>query len=255
MASAYLRYQRYLLCQKIGFFLLFTLGSTISFAQTVVRENYVKYDQRRLRFGFYLAPSLAGYRVQHSQAYVDQIRTPGLDQTLQINGHHEVNFGLGFIINTKLHEYIDFRMLPGVGFYRRFVEYDGVNVLGRPLRGGKEDKLIESTMVELPLLFKFKSKRRRNVRMYFVGGLKPSVNVSDRKQDGGVEEDRFRGKKNDLSIEYGVGADLYYPFFKFGPELRFSHGLPNMLIADPSPYARSLQRLSTHNVTLLLQFE
>jgi hypothetical protein len=60
---------------------------------------------------------------------------------------------------------------------------------------------------------------------------------------------------NDFAIEYGVGVDLFYPFFKFAPELRFSNGLTNLRSPGNNLGAKSLDRVVTNTVTLYLFFE
>ena len=258
MAFAHLWHKRNLPGKKVGFvFGLLLLVNSAALAQTVLRENYTKYDQKRLRFGFFLALNQARYKVQHSQALVEQQTGTGTygSPNVQVNPFPSMNFSLGFISNVKLHDYFDLRFTPGVGFYRRGIEFKGDSVLGRRIKGGLEEKVVESAMIELPLLLKYKSKRRKNVRMYFVGGFKYSIDVTNKKDEQVDPELILRGASRDFSLEYGFGADLYYPFFKFGPELRFSHGMNNMRQDDPSAYARSLKRMSTHTITLLLQFE
>ena len=258
MAFAHIWHKRNLPGSKIGLvFGLVLLLNAPAYSQTIVRENYTKYDQRRLRFGFFLALNQARYRVQHSQEQVQQQTGTGPygSPNVQVNPFRSMNFSLGFISNVKLHDYFDLRFTPGVGFYRRGIEFQGDSILGRRIRGGLEEKVVESAMVELPLLLKYKSKRRKNVRMYFVGGLKYSIDVTNKKDEQVDPEQILRGASRDFALEYGFGVDLYYPFFKFGPELRFSHGLNNMRQDDPSPYAKAIKSMNTHTVTLLLQFE
>ncbi|WP_262922895.1 hypothetical protein [Hymenobacter cellulosilyticus] len=43
--------------------------------------------------------------------------------------------------------------------------------------------------------------------------------------------------------------------FKFAPELRFSHGLSNLLVPGKDVYSRSLQSMKSNTVTLYLNFE
>lgn len=270
MAFAHLRHLRPLLRPQVsllaGLLLAFQLVAQAqdqrqTMGKNVVRENYVRYDQRRIRFGFYIAPNLARFKVQHSQAYVRQVASLKRTDSLQLNSYYSTNFGLGFISNIKLNQYLDVRVLPGVAFYRRGIDLQGdslVNLnkpLGYQIKDGHERRVVESAMIELPILLKIKSKRRRNVRMYFVGGIKPSMDVTAKKETNSGETEKFRGRPNDVCIEYGVGADLYYPFFKFGPELRFSHGLPNMLRDDNSVFNQAINRATTHTITLLFQFE
>ena len=109
-------------------------------------------------------------------------------------------------------------------------------------------------MVELPLLLKFKAKRRSNARMYLVGGIKPGIDLgsgkSDENPDRGLAVEKF-----DLALEYGFGVDMFYPFFKFAPEIRFSHGLVNQHKPTQSQYSRLLQKQTNHNISLILFFE
>ncbi len=260
MAFAHFWDKRNLSGQKIVLLVAAFLctGLTANAQKTVLRENYTKYDQKKVRFGFFLALNQARYKVDHSNAFVNQVTdSMGLsgDRNVKVHPYPSMNFSLGFIGNLKLHDNIDLRLTPGVGFYRRGVVFEGQDILGRPIKGGKEEKVVESAMVEIPVLFKFKSNRRKNVRMYFIAGFKQSIDVTNDKDEQTDPEQIFRGASSDFSVEYGFGADLYYPFFKFGPELRFSHGVNNMLVNDQSAYARSIRRMTTHTVTLLLQFE
>ncbi|RYG47743.1 MAG: PorT family protein [Chitinophagaceae bacterium] len=265
MAFTHIWNKRDLRCKKVilAAVLLFCFILPATGQKTVLRENYTKYDQKKIRFGFFLALNKARYKVQHSRDFTDQVSgqsssgqpVPGDDRKIAVQAFPSYNFSLGFIGNLKLHDNIDFRFLPGVGFYRRGVEFVGSDILKKPIKGGREEKVVESAMVELPFLFKFKSNRRKNVRMYFIGGFKQSIDVTNDKDEQTDPKEIFRGASSDFSIEYGFGADLYYPFFKFGPEIRFSHGVNNMLVPDQSAYARAINRMTTHTVTLLLQFE
>jgi hypothetical protein len=58
-------------------------------------------------------------------------------------------------------------------------------------------------------------------------------------------------------IQYGFGWDRYLDLFKFALELRFSHGIPNILNVQDSKqqFAEPIGRLTTHKVTLYLNFE
>ena len=64
-------------------------------------------------------------------------------------------------------------------------------------------------------------------------------------------------------IEVGMGLDLYYPFFKMIPELKFCFGLKNLLeknrsdLQDPSllKYTNSINEVRSRMITLTLYFE
>ena len=52
-----------------------------------------------------------------------------------------------------------------------------------------------------------------------------------------------------------MGLDLFYPLFKLAPELRFSHGLSNLLVPHNDVFSNSLQSMSTNSVTLYINIQ
>ncbi|MFN6943681.1 MAG: porin family protein [Cytophagaceae bacterium] len=202
--------------------------------------NLPFYDDKTMHYGFTIGLNSARFRTVHSPYYLQS------DTLLSALSPGSPGFSLGFILNMKLDNHFDIRLLPTVAFYERMVEFR--------FRGGEiENQVTESTFIEFPLLLKYKSQRRGNMRMYAVGGLKPSVEAGAKKRD--KTDDQLRTNNTDLALEYGFGFDFYFPLFKFSPEIRFSHGLVNMLNRDPNVYSRSLNVLNTHTVSLFLHFE
>ena len=86
-----------------------------------------------------------------------------------------------------------------------------------------------------------------------LAGIKPALEVGSKKNE--IQDDRLRSNVFDFNVEYGCGFDMYYPLFKFSPEIRFSHGLVNLRLNDPNEYARSLSSMLTHTVTMYFNFE
>ena len=87
--------------------------------------------------------------------------------------------------------------------------------------------------------------------MYVMGGFKLGVEANVKKKSTALSANTA-----DLSLEYGFGLEQYFQFFKFTPEIRFSHGLLNLYV-PPSvsgPYTK-LNDIRTHTVTLIINFE
>jgi hypothetical protein len=215
-------------------------------------QNLVNYDDRKIHYGFFLALNSSRFRTKPSQFFVDQLRDTANwnnETTLKaVNPQNSLGFTTGFVFNRRLHQFIDFRILPSVSFFGRNVQYTYIN-------DSTISELAQSTFsfVELPLMFRYKSVRRNNTRMYMTAGIKPCFEVGARRKE--VNNDRLRSRPFDLTVDYGFGFDLYYPLFKFSPELRFSHGIVNMRQRDPNPFSKSLKRLYTHTITLFFNFE
>ncbi|WP_266204324.1 type IX secretion/gliding motility protein PorT/SprT [Pontibacter kalidii] len=240
--------------QKITFCGLFILGlllcGTAQAQQKVNALNKPGYDERPVHYGFYLSLPLTKYNVHHSQEYVDRI-AQGSDEA--INPKNSLGFYTGLVLNVRLADYLDARFVPGVGFYSRTLEFTRV-----PTVEETEDVMFETisnTMIELPVLLKYKSKRRSNYRPYIVAGVKPGIDLG-KGTNGAKVDNNLEVEKFDLALEYGIGVDIFYPYFKFAPELRFSHGLMNQhKLLSNSTYSRSIDKLTHHNVSLILFFE
>jgi hypothetical protein len=164
-----------------------------------------------------------------------------MDSIISINP--AVTYGpvnIGFVVNLRLAEFLNLRLVPKFGINERKVEYTYGS-------GNKETQIIEAVTMDFPLLLKYKSVRRGNYRMYLIGGINPSVRVGGKK-DVNKEEDR-------LNREFGFGLDVYYPFFKFSPEIRFSRGIVNNLSSETNFYSKGIERLTTNSISLFIYFE
>ncbi|QKG52642.1 porin family protein [Hymenobacter sp. BRD67] len=213
-------------------------------------ENLSNYNDRFFRPGIYIAPNFSRFFLEQSAAYFQAAQQ---GRGISANSIISPGFAVGFIGDIRLGN-------PGTPFHLRFTP--GLNFLTRRVEflsagAGQPDTIrtqeVSTTQLELPILLKYQSNRRRNTRFYMIGGLKPSFAVTQRQNTPAINQ--ITVARDDLMLEYGVGLDLFYPYFKFGPELRFSHGLRNVLTPRDNAYSNSLQSLRTNTVTLYLNIE
>lgn len=217
--------------------------STQMFAQRDRTINLPNYDSRWLHYGFYIGVEGFQYKLKYSDLFI----TPEMDSVLSINPATSVGpVNIGFVVNFRLAEFLNLRILPKFSINERKVEYTFLN--------RTETQILETVEMEFPLLLKYKSVRRGNYRMYLVGGINPSIKVGGKK-DVNAEGERLTIKDSDIAIEFGFGLDIYYPFFKFSPEIRFSRGIVNNLSNDSNFYTKGIDRLTTNSVSLYLYFE
>jgi len=233
------------------FFVFFALimVSVQGFSQDFKTINLPNSDERRLHYGFLIGLHTSGYQTKYAPAFVrDSVRYMGsvlnMDSVTAIEGKYKPGFSLGFILNVKLTDYVDFRFLPQVAFYEHEVVYSYQNE-------EPNSQLLEATQVEFPLMLRYKSERRGNTRMYLIGGINPSFEAKGKNNEEG--EEKLSLKDTNLAVEFGFGIDIYYPFFKFSPEIRFSKGISNLRDSNNS-YSLGLERVSINTVTLFLQF-
>lgn len=208
-----------------------------------VKRNNPNYDDKKVTYGFLIGLHSSSYQIKYSRKFAT-----GLDTLHSVTPTWSGGFSLGFIVNYKLADFFDLRITPKVGFYENRVQYRYIT--DTPMK----EELIETTMVEFPVLLKYKSERRGNIRMYMIGGVNPAIEASGRKnlEAGGSTLEIL---DSNLSLEAGFGFDLYYPLFKFSPELRFSRGIVNILNNTTNPAGEPLQRVNTNTITLYLLFQ
>ena len=206
-------------------------------------RNNPEYDRRRISYGFSIGIHTSAYQVSYSPRFV----TPDLDTVHSVVPPFNPGFSLGFLVNLRLHEMLDLRLMPKAGFYNHRLIYRYTN------RTSKE-QLIETTMVEVPLLLKFKSMRRGNVRMYMVGGITPALEASGKREVTSLSSN-LSIRKGNFSLDGGIGFDFYFPLFKLSQEIRFSRGLPNLLGNDASAFKEPLSRLNTNTISVYFIFQ
>lgn len=213
-------------------------------------DNLPNYNDRFFRPGIYVAPNFSRFFIEQSNAYFAAAQQ---GRGISANSIISPGFGVGFIGDIRLGgpgTPFHLRFTPGLTFLTRRIEY-------RSAGAGQADTIrtqeVGTTQLELPLLLKYQSTRRRNTRFYMIGGLRSSTAVTQRQNTPAINQ--LSIVRNDLLLEYGVGLDLFYPYFKFGPELRFSHGLRNILDPRNNQYSNFLQSIRTNTVTLYLNIE
>ncbi|WP_420316246.1 porin family protein [Ekhidna sp.] len=237
-------YQFYLRGRKVAFtcFLILSLGFS-SHAQNNPTDNLINYEDQWIHYGFLIGVHSSKYVIKYS----DYFTSPAMDTVHSIIPGNLGGFKLGFVINMKLGTYVDFRLLPTVGFYENDLSYRFTN-------GITQRELKDATMVELPMLIKYKSARRGNLAMYMLAGVNPSLEASGKSDEQDIGE-KLELRNWDISIDVGVGLDMYFAYFKFSPEIRYSYGLRNMLTDDPNDFSVGLERLTRQNLGIFMTFE
>ncbi len=248
MQVTHIWHQFYLHRKKIAFLLLFFIACIPPLQAQKQRkyektENLPNYDNRRLHYGFLIGMHSSAYRVKYSDAFLAN------DSLHSITAPNSFGFSLGLIANLRLADYLDLRFLPEVVFYENSLNYNSV----KGSQASTNQQLIEATFVEFPLLLKYKSVRRGNSRFYLIGGVEPGIEATGKKEDS--EGDHLIVSSTNLSLQLGFGMDVYFPLFKFAPEIRFSRGLVNSLGDKTNRFGQPIDRLVTNTVTLYLLFE
>ncbi|QLH32502.1 MAG: PorT family protein [Cyclobacteriaceae bacterium] len=207
------------------------------------RQNNPNYDERLISYGFMIGLHTSAYQVKYAPKFITQ----QFDTVHSVMAQFSPGFSLGFLVNYRVNEFVDLRIMPKAGFYTHRLQYNYTDETS-------QQQFVETTHVELPLLLKYKSMRRGNVRMYMIGGITPGFELSG-KNDIQASSALLDIRKSNLQLETGLGFDFYFPLFKFSQEIRFARGIVNMLGNRSSVYSDPIQRLNTNTISVYFIFQ
>jgi len=228
---------------RIRIYLLLLPVLCMSHMRVNAQEINPLYDIQKVHFGFSIIGNWGKLKYTTSPSFLD------LDTVQQINTKSFPGFGVGGVMNVRIADYWDFRTMVNIQFVERHLEY---NFKGGEIQTAK----INSTYMEIPFLLKYKSKRNNNARFYWVGGTTYRFDfASDVHTDRSNTKPIVALSPTTFSYDFGAGLDLYFPYFKFSPEVRISNGIGNSLVTDPFIYASSLSKMSPKLIQFFLHFE
>lgn len=149
-------------------------------------------------------------------------------------------FSVGVLADLRLSQHLNLRFSPTMHFGAKrllFRSLTETNQEGRPIEASQDMK---NTYISLPIDLKFSAERWNNYRPYITAGVNPTLNLTSKNQE------YIQLKRSDMFLEVGLGCDLYLPFFKFIPELKFCYSLRDALDHD---HANELQDVNLRKYT------
>jgi len=228
-------------------FLLLFINTTTAIAQQRIRiQNLHAYDLKKIRFGFILGVNQMDFSVKRDR------KLPDPDPILYFNSSPEWGFHIGIVSDLRLADNFNLRYVPTLSFGDRLLQY---SVLKNDGTVGQYNKRIESTFLEFPLSLKFKSKRMTNTRAYLIGGPKYSIDLASLSKKKSEDDDIVKLKRDDFTMELGVGFDFYLEYFKFGIEIKMAYGLNDVIYREPNMFNDVVKKINSKIFYLTFTFE
>lgn len=160
-------------------------------------------------------------------------------------------FSVGVIGDLYLNPFLNLRFTPTIHFGDK-------KFLFREQTTGEEFTTnVRSSYLNFPLDLKYTALRLNNYRPYILAGAYGSFDIGRKKGNP------LLLKSTDFGLEFGIGCDLYLPFFKLCPELKFCFGLVDLLEKDRPDlvdqttlkYTQSLSKATSRMIVLTFNFE
>jgi hypothetical protein len=225
--------------------------SSLVFSQKEKPKNYRKFDEKWLHFGFMLGINTSNFKVtpkvdaysQYGLKSVVSNRTPGGQ--------------VGIVTSLKLGTpVVRLRFIPTLSFQEKVLNYSFVN----PDPAAKTDKLLEervnSTNLDFPLMFQFRTMRLNNFTAYALGGAQYSYDLQSQEDASQSFIDPFiKIKANDWQGQVGAGLEWFAVYFKFSFEVKYSFGVDNVFIQDGTNVSKPIDQLRNRAVWFSIIFE
>lgn len=182
-------------------------------AQMRKLQNRPYLDQRLFHYGF-----LFGFQIQdmelQNNGYIDP--NTGEQWYADIDNYNP-GFSVGVLGELSLNTHFALRISPTMHFGQKHVLFH------EQVSGRDSTQNLKSTYFSVPVDIKFSAPRYNNFRPYFIAGANPMLDLTTRKHGA------LRMKPLDCYLEVGMGCDIYLPYFKLIPELKFCFGLADIL--------------------------
>jgi len=222
--------------KKLLFLIIIILSPNVV-AQESNLLNLPKYDKQWYHFGFTLGLMNTNLKLDYQQnssaKKISAISSPG--------------FNVGIICDLKLFPNLNIRMTPSLTFTQRDISFTMMD----------NNEIVQSTEnsnLDIPVLFKYRSKRYKNIRPYLLLGPRFTYDMASKKE---VEDmNLFKLDEIDYGLEFGFGIDIYLPYFKLAPEIKYFYGFHDLLQSNNSELITSnLEALYSRTILFSLTFE
>lgn len=224
---------------------MFSLIAVLGRAQNTVVMNLPYEDMNRFHLGFHIGVHTQDLKISNS-GFVDP---DGRNYFSEVP-YFSPGFSVGIMGDVTLIDGIDVRIVPTLHFGDRPITFtDGVSTI---------DKIDnKSQILSFPLLIKYSSLRYNNIRPYVTAGVFGEINL------GAQKHQTIAFTRTNYGIQFGVGCDIYLPYFKLCPEISFAYGLKNSinnnrkdLIGDNRIFfTQSINKIQSKMVLLSFYFE
>lgn len=207
-----------------------------SSAQREKPQNYRRFDEKLLHFGFMLGGNTADFTVYQELNTFQKYGLKSLTHTSAPGGQ------LGIVTTMKIGTpVVRLRFIPTLSFQERVLDY--VFVVNDSTDAFNQER-INSTNLDFPLMFQFRTLRVNNFASYVLLGGQYTLDLQSQQDASQSFTDPFiRLNRHDWQGQIGAGVEFFAPYFKFGMEIKYSHGFRNAFIKDDTVIADPINKL------------
>lgn len=188
-------------------------------------ENKPYIDLRPLHFGILVGFNMQDIELENvgPQTFIQEDGTEVTRTIVCDASKWNPGISVGVLADLRLNDHFNVRFTPSMHFGSKYLTFRDLDRTDETGKAYTESQEMKNTYISLPVDLKFSSKRFNNCRPYLMAGINPMINLTSKDQD------IIQLKRYDTMVEIGVGCDLYLPYFKLIPELKFCFSLTDAL--------------------------
>lgn len=218
---------------------LFLLSSWGTFGQREKSKNYSKYDNRTFHFGMMLGGSKSSFVLYQKQNVYQQYGLKSLVNRPSAGGQ----FGPVVTMNIGT-PVVRLRFMPSFSFLERILDYDFEDLNPNSTGDFINQERVNSSNFDFPLMLQFRTLRYNNFASYVLLGGQYSWDMqSNAKASQNYIDPFIKLQSHDWQAQLGGGVEFFFPYFKMGIEIKYSHGLINTFIQDDTKVSSPIDRM------------
>jgi Outer membrane protein beta-barrel domain len=225
--------------------LLFVFCYTGSMAQLRDLINQDGHDDKPYHFGINLGFNKSHFSFTHHPRFLQY------DSIMDVESINSSGINLAWLVNVRMGNHFDLRLHPlDLTFSEKSFlyaeKYTDDSII---------EKKVQSITLSFPVQIKFSSDRIGNFKVYTITGGKFDYDLAS---NAGARkaEDLIKLRKADVSVELGLGFNIYFPYFVLSPEIKLSSGLVNLHARDPDlRYSNVIDKINSKMITFSLTVE
>ena len=229
-------------------------------AQERQLQNKPYVDLRPLHFGILVGMHAQDIELENvgPQTIVSADGTQTVQTILCDEDKWNPGLTVGVLADWRINNHLSLRTTPSMHFGAKHLVFRNLSLPDDKGRPTEKTQDLKNTYISFPVDLKFSAQRFNNYRPYLMAGINPMINLT------GKDQDYVRLKRYDMMLEVGLGCDLYLPFFKLIPELKFCYSLTNCIDknhaaelqdANMRAYTNSVARGQNKMIVLTFYFE
>jgi hypothetical protein len=220
-------------------------------------QNKPYIDLRPMHFGIHVGMNMQDIELQNVGPQTLTLEDGTVMQQTIVTDADRWNagFSVGVLADLRISNHLNLRITPTMHFGAKHLTFHNLSDLDQEGFPHEETQDLKNTYISFPVDLKFSAQRWNNYRPYLIAGVNPMINLT------GKDQDFIQLKKMDTFLEVGLGCDLYLPFFKLIPELKFCYSLTNALdrnhaneLVDINKRAYANAVTSGHSKMIVLTF-